>query len=107
MYLHTISMEYYLHLCSTTYCYMMIYRIQSESICFSNDYFDITPALQFFKTTTSVHLSIQHIFYQTIQVTTMTDMKRVLIYGGKTGWIGGLMGDLVKKEGLCVKMDDV
>lgn len=25
-------------------------------------------------------------------------MKRVLIYGGKTGWIGGLMADLVKKE---------
>eukprot|EP00557_Chaetoceros_sp_GSL56_P006433 CAMPEP_0176505120 /NCGR_PEP_ID=MMETSP0200_2-20121128/16315_1 /TAXON_ID=947934 /ORGANISM="Chaetoceros sp., Strain GSL56" /LENGTH=279 /DNA_ID=CAMNT_0017904633 /DNA_START=838 /DNA_END=1673 /DNA_ORIENTATION=+ len=30
----------------------------------------------------------------------MTDMKRVLIYGGKTGWIGGLMAELVKKEGL-------
>lgn len=29
-------------------------------------------------------------------------MKRVLIYGGKTGWIGGLMADLVKKEGLEV-----
>ena len=29
----------------------------------------------------------------------MTDMKKVLIYGGKTGWIGGLMNDLVKKEG--------
>jgi len=27
-------------------------------------------------------------------------MKRVLIYGGKTGWIGGLMAELVKKEGL-------
>jgi 3,5-epimerase/4-reductase len=27
-----------------------------------------------------------------------TEMKRVLIYGGKTGWIGGLMADLVKKE---------
>ena len=33
----------------------------------------------------------------------MTDdakpMERVLIFGGKTGWIGQLMGDLVKKEG--------
>lgn len=27
------------------------------------------------------------------------EMKRVLIFGGKTGWIGGMMGDLVKKEG--------
>lgn len=26
-------------------------------------------------------------------------MKRVLVYGGKTGWIGGLMIDLIKKEG--------
>ena len=26
-------------------------------------------------------------------------MERVLIFGGKTGWIGQLMGDLVKKEG--------
>lgn len=26
-------------------------------------------------------------------------MTRVLIYGGKTGWIGGLMADLIKKEG--------
>mmetsp|Transcript_7092 Transcript_7092/g.10153 ORF Transcript_7092/g.10153 Transcript_7092/m.10153 type:complete len:317 (-) Transcript_7092:186-1136(-) len=25
-------------------------------------------------------------------------MKRVLVYGGKTGWIGGLMIDLIKKE---------
>lgn len=30
----------------------------------------------------------------------MTEMKRVLIYGGKTGWIGGLMAELVKKEGI-------
>jgi hypothetical protein len=33
---------------------------------------------------------------------TMTEgkpMTRVLIYGGKTGWIGGLMADLIKKEG--------
>lgn len=28
----------------------------------------------------------------------MTEMKRVLIYGGKTGWIGGLMADLLKEE---------
>lgn len=28
----------------------------------------------------------------------MTEMKRVVIYGGKTGWIGGLMHELVKKE---------
>mmetsp|Transcript_19511 Transcript_19511/g.28258 ORF Transcript_19511/g.28258 Transcript_19511/m.28258 type:complete len:313 (+) Transcript_19511:67-1005(+) len=27
-----------------------------------------------------------------------TPMTRVLIFGGKTGWIGGLMADLVKKE---------
>jgi len=27
-----------------------------------------------------------------------TDMKRVLIFGGKTGWIGGMMADLIKKE---------
>ena len=26
-------------------------------------------------------------------------MERVLIFGGKTGWIGQLMADLVKKEG--------
>ena len=31
----------------------------------------------------------------------MTEMKRVIIYGGKTGWIGGLMADLIKKEGMC------
>lgn len=28
----------------------------------------------------------------------MTDMKRVLIYGGKTGWIGGLMYDMLKEK---------
>ena len=28
-----------------------------------------------------------------------TDMKRVLIFGGKTGWIGQMMAELVKKEG--------
>jgi len=28
----------------------------------------------------------------------MTEMKRVLIFGGKTGWIGLQMGELVKKE---------
>ena len=27
------------------------------------------------------------------------DMKRVLIFGGKTGWIGQMMAELVKKEG--------
>lgn len=26
-------------------------------------------------------------------------MTRVLIYGGKTGWIGGMMADLIKKNG--------
>jgi len=30
----------------------------------------------------------------------MAEMKRVLIYGGKTGWIGGLMADLIKKQGM-------
>jgi 3,5-epimerase/4-reductase len=28
----------------------------------------------------------------------MTEMKRVLIFGGKTGWIGGLMAELIEKE---------
>jgi dTDP-4-dehydrorhamnose reductase len=27
-----------------------------------------------------------------------SEMKRVLIFGGKTGWIGQMMGDIVKKE---------
>lgn len=27
------------------------------------------------------------------------EMKRVLVYGGKTGWIGGLMVEMLKKEG--------
>jgi hypothetical protein len=27
-------------------------------------------------------------------------MKRVLIFGGKTGWIGQMMGELVAKEGV-------
>jgi hypothetical protein len=27
------------------------------------------------------------------------EMKRVLVFGGKTGWIGGLMVELCKKEG--------
>jgi len=35
-------------------------------------------------------------------MTEMKEMKRVLIFGGKTGWIGGLMADLVKEEGLEV-----
>ena len=29
-------------------------------------------------------------------------MTKVLIYGGKTGWIGGLMYDLCKEKGTCV-----
>jgi hypothetical protein len=32
----------------------------------------------------------------------MTEMKRVLIFGGKTGWIGQQMAELVKKEGTVV-----
>jgi hypothetical protein len=28
----------------------------------------------------------------------MTEMKRVLIFGGKTGWIGGLMDELIKTK---------
>lgn len=27
------------------------------------------------------------------------EMKRVLIFGGKTGWIGQMMGELVEKLG--------
>jgi UDP-N-acetyl-D-mannosaminuronic acid transferase (WecB/TagA/CpsF family) len=38
------------------------------------------------------------LLYPTNCSTMATEMKRVLIYGGKTGWIGGLMADLVKKE---------
>ena len=26
-------------------------------------------------------------------------ITRVLIYGGKTGWIGGMMADLIRKNG--------
>ena len=26
-------------------------------------------------------------------------MKKVLVFGGKTGWIGGLMVDMIGKEG--------
>lgn len=29
----------------------------------------------------------------------MTEMTKVLIYGGKTGWIGGLMHELCKEKG--------
>lgn len=29
----------------------------------------------------------------------MTEMKKVLIFGGKTGWIGQQMAELLKKEG--------
>jgi len=28
-----------------------------------------------------------------------TDMKRVLVFGGKSGWIGKLMCELIEKEG--------
>lgn len=31
--------------------------------------------------------------------TAPAEMKRVLVFGGKTGWIGGLMVDLCAKEG--------
>jgi hypothetical protein len=27
------------------------------------------------------------------------EMKRVLVFGGKTGWIGNLMCELMEKEG--------
>ena len=27
------------------------------------------------------------------------EMKRVLVFGGKTGWIGQMMVELLKKEG--------
>ena len=30
-------------------------------------------------------------------------MTKVLIYGGKTGWIGGLMNDLCKEKGATKK----
>lgn len=30
------------------------------------------------------------------------EMKRVLVFGGKTGWIGGLMVDMIKEEGIEV-----
>jgi len=33
-------------------------------------------------------------------------MTRVLIYGGKTGWIGGLMADLVEKAGIELFLAD-
>ena len=29
-----------------------------------------------------------------------TEMKRVLVYGGKTGWIGNLMVEMIEKEGM-------
>jgi len=35
--------------------------------------------------------------------TAPAEMKRVLVYGGKTGWIGGLMVELVGKQGIEVK----
>jgi len=30
---------------------------------------------------------------------TITELKRVLVFGGKTGWIGNLMCELMEKEG--------
>jgi 3,5-epimerase/4-reductase len=38
--------------------------------------------------------------------TAPTEMTRVLVYGGKTGWIGGLMVELCKKQGIEVKAAD-
>eukprot|EP00551_Chaetoceros_affinis_P003767 CAMPEP_0203661572 /NCGR_PEP_ID=MMETSP0088-20131115/59679_1 /ASSEMBLY_ACC=CAM_ASM_001087 /TAXON_ID=426623 /ORGANISM="Chaetoceros affinis, Strain CCMP159" /LENGTH=351 /DNA_ID=CAMNT_0050524251 /DNA_START=79 /DNA_END=1134 /DNA_ORIENTATION=- len=35
--------------------------------------------------------------------TAPAEMKRVLVFGGKTGWIGGLMVDMVAKKGIEVK----
>jgi len=35
----------------------------------------------------------------------ITDMKRVLVFGGKTGWIGNLMCELMEKEGEEVPVD--
>ena len=32
-------------------------------------------------------------------MSTPTPVTRVLIFGGKTGWIGGLMSDLCEKDG--------
>ena len=32
-----------------------------------------------------------------------TEMKRVLVFGGKTGWIGNLMCELIEKEGTSVQ----
>ena len=29
----------------------------------------------------------------------MAEMKKVLVFGGKTGWIGGLMCEMLAKEG--------
>lgn len=38
--------------------------------------------------------------------TAPTEMKKVLVFGGKTGWIGGLMVDLCKEKGIEVKAAD-
>lgn len=32
------------------------------------------------------------------QAKTVAEMKRVLVFGGKTGWIGNLMVELIEKE---------
>lgn len=32
--------------------------------------------------------------------TAPAEMERVLVFGGKTGWIGGLMVDLCKEKGV-------
>jgi hypothetical protein len=34
--------------------------------------------------------------------TAPSEMKRVLVFGGKTGWIGGLMVDLCKEKGKII-----
>jgi hypothetical protein len=34
--------------------------------------------------------------------TAPSEMKRVLVFGGKTGWIGGLMVDLCKEQGKII-----
>ncbi len=34
----------------------------------------------------------------------MAEMKKVLVFGGKTGWIGGLMVEMLAKEGTVMRM---
>lgn len=33
------------------------------------------------------------------------EMKRVLVFGGKSGWIGGKMVELLEQEGKSVEKD--